>query len=275
MTATHGATTHAFVTGAASGLGAAVCRQFAGRGTRVTAVDVRTYALDRFAATLRTAEGPRVTTLAGDLGNAGFSESVLPAAWSRWGPVDVAVLAAGIYPAMPFLEMTAEAWDRVQQVNVRSAMQIMRSLATLAIEHRRRASIVLISSGAAQRARRGAAAYCASKAALEMLTRAAALELGPSGIRVNAVSPGFIDVESPVNPVTRDYVAAMSTNPLGRPGTPDDIANAVAWLCSDEAAWVTGTVIRVDGGASAGAASLPLHWTGQTARQLPDGPARG
>jgi NAD(P)-dependent dehydrogenase (short-subunit alcohol dehydrogenase family) len=102
-----------------------------------------------------------------------------------------------------------------------------------------------------------------------MLTRSASVELGEFGIRVNAVSPGFVDVDSDVNPVTPEYAEAMSINPLGQRGRPENIAAAVHWLASDEAEWVTGTVLRVDGGASAGTTALPLHWPGPTKQQFP------
>jgi 3-oxoacyl-[acyl-carrier protein] reductase len=119
-----------------------------------------------------------------------------------------------------------------------------------------RGCVINISSGAALRARPGTAHYCTSKAAVEMLTRAAAIELGSHGIRVNAVSPGFVEVDSAVNPVSETYAAAVSANPLGRRGQPADIAASVVWLTSDAAAWVTGSILRVDGGASAGTTAL-------------------
>jgi 3-oxoacyl-[acyl-carrier protein] reductase len=97
-----------------------------------------------------------------------------------------------------------------------------------------------------------------------MLTRAAAVELGAVAIRVNAVSPGFVTVNSQVNPVSEEYADAVSPNLLGRRGEPSDIASAVRWLCSAEASWVTGAIVRVDGGMSAGTNQLPLHWAGLT-----------
>jgi 3-oxoacyl-[acyl-carrier protein] reductase len=258
---------HVLVTGAASGIGAAVCRQFALMGHRITGVDLRAGALAEVSEEIGETSQMPMGQLVGDLADESFAERVAPDVWNRFGAVDIVVTAAGIYPAIAFLQYTSQTWDHVQAVNVRSAMQITRSLAELAIAHGRTVVVVHVSSGAAQRARPGAAAYSASKAALEMLTRSAALELGPFGIRVNAVSPGFVDVGSVVNPVTEAYAAALSINPLGRRGKPEDIANAVLWLASDEAAWVTGTVLRVDGGASAGTTTLPFHWSGQTALQ--------
>lgn len=251
---------HVVVTGAASGIGAAVCESFALDGDRVTAVDLREPQdrVDLF--------------LQGDLADAAFAGGVVSAAWERLGPVDLVVAAAGIYPATPFLEMTAGIWDRVHAVNVRAPMLMLGELGRLATQAGRAAGAVLISSGAANRARPGAAHYCTSKAAVEMLTRAAALELGPHGIRVNAVSPGFVDVASQSNPVTEDYASKVSVNPLGRRGQPADIVRAIRWLASSDASWVTGSIVRVDGGASAGSL-LPLHWADTTAVQTGNGPS--
>jgi NAD(P)-dependent dehydrogenase (short-subunit alcohol dehydrogenase family) len=102
-----------------------------------------------------------------------------------------------------------------------------------------------------------------------MLTKAAAVELGSADLSVNAVSPGFVTVDSTANPVTEEYAAAVSANPLGRRGRPGDIAAAVAWLVSPAAEWVTGSILRVDGGASAGTTTLAAHWSGLTDVQTP------
>ena len=136
-------------------------------------------------------------------------------------------------------------------------MLLTAALARRAVQEGRSASIVNISSGAAARARPGGSAYSTSKAALEAATRAAALELAAHGIRVNAVAPGFIAVASELNPVTDEYARAVGQNPLGRPGTPEDVARAVLWIAGDDASWVTGETIRVDGGSGTGAWTLP------------------
>ncbi len=267
---------HALVTGAASGIGAAVARRFATDGWSVTGVDVQRESLDRVLAQVhggadtdaegtadRTA-GRTVQGIVADLADPDAPEQAVDDAWARFGPIDAVVNAAGIYPARGFLDLDVDLWDRVQAVNVRAPMLTTRAFAARATTAGRTGSVVMISSGAALRARPGAAHYCTSKAAVEMLTKAAAVELGAAGIRVNAVSPGFVTVDSTANPVTDDYAAAVSVNPLGRRGRPADIADAVAWLVSPAAGWVTGTVLRVDGGASAGTDALPMHWAGLT-----------
>jgi NAD(P)-dependent dehydrogenase (short-subunit alcohol dehydrogenase family) len=247
------------VTGAGGGIGAAIAARFAAAGDRLVLADLRLVELSTVAGRLRADHGVEVVELPGDLADADHASGLVAQA----GAVDVLVNAAGIYPATPLLEMTAATWDRVQNVNVRAAL-----LTTVAFGRAGRpGAVVNISSGAATRARPGAAHYATSKAALEMLTKACAVELGGLGIRVNAVSPGFVTVDSDANPVTEAYASAVSVNPLGRRGEPREIADAVFWLAGPEAGWITGAILRVDGGSTAGAAGLPLHWSGETAVQ--------
>ena len=103
-----------------------------------------------------------------------------------------------------------------------------------------------------------------------MATKACAVELGARGIRVNAVAPGFVEVDSSVNPVTADYASTVGANPMGRPGQVDEVAAAVYWLASGEASFVNGAVVRVDGGVSAGTHQLPRHYSSATSLQAGD-----
>lgn len=251
---------HVLVTGAGSGIGLEIARSFARLGDALTLVDLHAAPLEEAAAAAHEAGAASATTIAADLRGSDAAEAVVAEAWAT-APVDVLVSSAGVYPATPFLELDATTWDLVLDINTRAPVLLAVALARRAIEAGRPASVVSISSGAALRARPGAAPYSTSKAALEAATRAAALELGPHGIRVNAVSPGFVEVGSAVNPVTDEYAAAVGDTPLGRRGRPDDIARAVVWIAGDEAAWITGEVLRVDGGSSTGAWHLPQHWT--------------
>jgi NAD(P)-dependent dehydrogenase (short-subunit alcohol dehydrogenase family) len=250
---------HVLVTGAAGGIGRAVAERFAADGDNVSGADVREAELVEAMRELSHRYGVATAAFTVDLANPGC-DSVVAEAAEQAGEVDVLVNAAGIYPATALEEMTAPLWDRVQHVNVRAPVLLTVALAARAAAASRPASVVNISSGAATRARPGAAHYCTSKAALEMATKACAVELAGHAVRVNAVAPGFVAVDSPVNPVTADYAAAVSVNPLGRAGGPDEVAAAVSWLAGDEATFVTGAVLRVDGGATAGTSVLPQHY---------------
>lgn len=252
---------HALVTGGAGGIGTGIGRVLAEAGHVVTLVDYREDALAAAASSIReTVPDAVVHTRRADLTDADEPGDVVRAAWEGTAPVDVLVNGAGLYPSTPLLELDAAVWDAVLDVNVRAAVLATVALGRLATTAARPANVVNITSGAAVRARAGAAPYSTSKAALEQFTRAAALELGPSGIRVNSVSPGFVGVESPVNPYLPEYRAAADRNPLGTVGTPEDIGQAVLWITSDLAGWVTGTTLRVDGGSSTGNTGLPRSW---------------
>lgn len=254
---------HVLITGAASGIGRAIACTYASRGSRLTLLDFDADALITFGDALRR-DGTEVTSITADLRDPSTPASVMDSAFEV-APVQVLINSAGVYPAVQFFDITAEVWDAVQAINVRAPQ-------LLTVEFAKRVhtfvdqmpaglpTVINISSGAALRARPGAAPYSTSKAAVEMVTRASALELGKLGIRVNAVAPGFVVVDSELNKLTDDYVEAVSVNPLGRKGRPDDIARAVLWLASAEADWVTGEIVRVDGGSAAGALNLPLHW---------------
>ncbi|MFJ5282122.1 SDR family NAD(P)-dependent oxidoreductase [Streptomyces parvulus] len=242
---------HAVVTGAAGGIGRAVAERFARAGCTLTVSDLDGAALQRVATDIDALAVPT------DLTEANAPQDLIERAWEGGGAVDVLVNAAGLYPSLDMLDVTAETWDRLFALNLRAPV-----LATAAYGQRVTAAgatgaVVNISSGSALRSRPGGGPYATTKAALEMATRAAALEFGALGIRVNAISPGFVPVASDANPVSPVYAQALSANPLGRPGTPEDIAHAVHWLCTPEAAWITGEVLRVDGGSSTGAMHLP------------------
>lgn len=255
---------HVLVTGAASGIGRSIALSFAGQGSAVTLVDFDETRLTETVEHLRKT-GSTINSVIADLRDPEQAEAVIGFAFAA-SSVHVLVNAAGVYPAVPILDVDSHVWDSVQAVNVRAPMLLTIAFARQLIESDVSMplgypNVVNISSGAALRARPGAAPYTTSKAALEMVTKACALELGPFGIRVNAVAPGFVEVDSTINPLTEEYISKVAENPLGRRGRPSDIASAVQWVTSPSAEWVTGEVVRVDGGASAGAHNLPVHWT--------------
>lgn len=241
------------VTGAAGGIGLAIARAFHEAGARVALADVDG---DRVAASAESigsrAEGAEVDVRDRDRVDA-WAASLERA----WGGVDVLVSNAGVYPAAPFLAMSPEAWDEVLDVNLRGTFLVCQRFARGMVARGGGGAIVTIASGSARFARVGAAHYGASKAGVVALTRAMALELAPHRIRVNAVSPGIVDVPDgpPLAPAYREAMTAMV--PAGRMGTPQDVAALVLMVADPAAAYLTGQDIRVDGGLSAGRYGIP------------------
>ena len=247
------------VTGGAGALGRAIAMRLALDGSRVALIDSRADACQAAAAEVRAATGVDVHAVIGDLADEQSTRVAADRAWDALGGAAVLVNAAGIYPSRLLVEMPTEEWDGVFAINVRAPLILTTEYARRWIAEGSAAHVVMITSGAADRTRRGAGHYSASKAALTTLTKAFALELAPHRIHVNAVSPGFIDADSEVNQLSSAYVEAIeSARPWPDPGTPEDVAAATSYLCSPDARWLTGSVLTVDGGMGAGSAALPL-----------------
>ncbi|MFF1834664.1 SDR family NAD(P)-dependent oxidoreductase [Streptomyces sp. NPDC058231] len=245
------------VTGAGGGIGAAIARRLHADGAQVILADLRADRIGPVAAGMARPED--AVPLEVDLTDRGALPAFVDTAWDVWDGLDILVNAAGLYPSAPLLEMTDDQWDGVIDVNLSAVFSLSRAFARRLVAAGAGGHIVNISSGASTRARRGAAHYCTSKAGLDMLTKAFALELAEHSIHVNAVSPGFIEVDSEVNPLGADYVRSIrGGQPWPRAGVPEDIAGAVAYLCGDDAGWITGASLTVDGGAGTGNAALPL-----------------
>lgn len=233
------------VTGAARGNGAAIARRLAQRGARVIVADRERDRALGSAASLRDA-GHDAEARTVDVADEQAVEQLADVAAAR-GDLVGWVNNAGIIDRTPILELSLEAWERMMQINARGCF-----LGTRAAGRRLTAggTIVNLSSISAQVALPNTAHYGASKGAVELLTRHAALELGPRGIRVNAVAPGTIRTA-----MTEDRLAdpeqlqrTVGRIPLGRVGKPEDVAGAAAFLCSPESAYVNGATIFVDGG---------------------------
>jgi NAD(P)-dependent dehydrogenase (short-subunit alcohol dehydrogenase family) len=255
----------AVVTGGSNGLGRAITSGLASEGASVLVCDL----VD----TGFFASHPDVVTMIADVGDAGTADAVMATALSRWGRVDMLINDAAAYPDGTLLEMTGPDWARVFAVNVTGAFLLTQAFARHCVERDTAGSVVSISTGSARNPRPGGAAYASSKAAVETMSKVFAMELGPYGIRVNVVSPGYIDVRqwsSAFPDRAPDDLRAqlVQSIPLGRAGDPRDIASAVLFLCSDEASHITGTVLEVDGGSNAGRYGLRAHVTeaGSSAR---------
>jgi NAD(P)-dependent dehydrogenase (short-subunit alcohol dehydrogenase family) len=240
----------ALVTGGGHGIGRQIALDFAREGARVAVLDVDKGRAEAVAAEANTI-GPAGAGFQADVRDSAQVRAAVQGVFTRLGRVDVLVNNAGIYPNSPVLTMTEEEWDRVWDINVKGMFLVTQAVASAMIAVRPGGRIINMSSGAADRARVGASHYCSSKAAISMFTKVLALEMAEHHINVNAVAPGLIEV--PDWGLTQQYIDALvSMTPRGRIGTPQDISNAVRFLASDEADFMTGSVMVVDGGAGAG-----------------------
>lgn len=236
--------TVAVVTGAAQGIGAAIAETLLGQGCRVHAVDVAGPALAAWAAGRE-----RVVTHRADLGDPAAIAELWAELDTSGEPIDALVNNAGIFLREPALEVTVADWDRVLAVNLRGTFLMSQAFARRVVARSGAGAIVSISSGQAVKPSSTGAAYAASKAGISNLTRALAGEWGPLGIRVNTVVPGLTDTAQPrAHKGDADFAAAAASNPLRRLATPAEVADAVAFLLSAQAAAITGQALVVNGG---------------------------
>jgi NAD(P)-dependent dehydrogenase (short-subunit alcohol dehydrogenase family) len=190
--------------------------------------------------------------LAADVTAHGAPAAIVDRALALFDGIDALVNAAGIIASGGAVETTDEGWDTMMDVNVRAPFRLLRQASASLVA--RRGAVVNVSSVAGLRAFPGLTAYCVSKAAIDQLTRCAALDLAPKGVRVNAVNPGVVvtNLHRRGGMDEERYAAFLShsnaTHPLGRPGTPDEVADLIAFLVSPASAWMTGETISIDGG---------------------------
>jgi NAD(P)-dependent dehydrogenase (short-subunit alcohol dehydrogenase family) len=241
----------AIVTGASSGIGRAAALALARQGASVVAVARDQSALADAVGAMTSAGGTGLA-VARDITDPAAADAITQAAAGRFGQIDVLVNAAGII-AMGTVDQTDDAlWSRVMELNVTAAFRLMRA----AIPHlkARRGSIVNVSSVNGRRVFPGLAAYNVSKAALDQLTRCAAIELAPAGVRVNAVNPGVTvtNLHRRSGMAEEQYSAFLTrskeTHPIGRPGQPEEVADLIVFLASERAGMITGETIAIDGG---------------------------
>ncbi|GBF06780.1 3-oxoacyl-ACP reductase [Deinococcus aerius] len=232
------------VTGAGGGIGRAVAERFAAEGARVAVNDVKEDAVRAVVEGI-TAAGGAALAVPADVSDAAGVEAMFARVEAALGYVDVLYNNAGLIDtARHFLEADEAWWDRIVRVNLGSVFLCSHRAARVMVR-RRRGVIISTSSGGATRAHRGNVAYDATKGGIEAMTRAMALDLAPYGVRVNGVVPGFINTYGLTGEQLRDR---EKTVPLGRYGVAGDMTGAALFLASDDAAYITGQFIVVDGG---------------------------
>ena len=237
----------AFITGAASGIGRATAVAFAAEGARVVVTDRGEAALQDTADDVKAA-GAEVLAIACDVSVPEQVEAAVAQAVERFGQLDIAFNNAGVEnKAQPLHEIELEEWDRILGINLRGAFVCMKHEIAQML-HQGGGVVVNTSSGAGIRGVAGGASYAASKHAIIGMTRSAALDYAKQNIRVNAVLPGNIATPMMDRFTGGDIQKAIDLEPVGRLGKPEEIAEAVLWMCSDLGGFVTGASIVVDGG---------------------------
>ena len=237
----------ALVTGGASGIGRACALEFARGGASIVVVDVAGEdAMAETARLLREA-GARVVCFQADVADTGKAERVVSETRVRLGRLDILVNAAGTTEDAPLWRMTETQWERVMNANLKGAFNYARAAAGV-MRAQGYGKIVNVASVEAFRGRFGLSNYAASKAGLLGFTRAAAADLGRDGVNVNAVAPGFVRTPLTARLPAGVLEEAARSSVFGRLGEPEEVASVVAFLCTEAARYVTGEVIRVDGG---------------------------
>jgi NAD(P)-dependent dehydrogenase (short-subunit alcohol dehydrogenase family) len=240
----------ALVTGAARGIGRGIAEVFADEGAHVAVNDIDNMPqADEVVSAIR-AKGARALAVRADVARRADVEPMIDTVWRELGPIDILVNNAGIETIVPFLDLTDEQWTRLVDVNLRGAWLCSQVFCRRALAERRVGSIVNIGSIQAAKVLPGRTHYAPTKLAREALTRNMSAEVTPQGIRVNCIHPGLIDT-----PMTAWVMKDQNLLPgvlaqisLGRAGEPREIGKVAAFFASDEASYLTGQSIFVDGG---------------------------
>ncbi|MBK9152941.1 MAG: glucose 1-dehydrogenase [Chloracidobacterium sp.] len=241
----------AIVTGATSGIGRATALRFAREGIGVFAVGRNETELSRLSDECSDLAG-EVRAFRADLSDRSQTEGLAAAAVEEFGRLDILVNAAGIIKNGSIETTSLEDWDSMLNINLDSVFHLTQKCVPFLVESK--GNIVNVSSVTGLRAFPNVLAYCVSKAAIDQFTRCVSLELGPAGVRVNAVNPGVVVTNLHKRGGMSDEAYekfldnAGNTHPIGRAGTPEEVAELIAFLASDQASWITGVTYSIDGG---------------------------
>lgn len=241
----------AVITGAAYGIGRATAEVFAREGAQLVLTDIQSGPLATCVEELR-GYGGEIEPVVGDVSQVADAQQMIQTCVDRFGKIDILVANAGIIPLNEITEATVEDWDQVMAVDGRG-MWLTCKYAIEAMQPNGRGAIVCLSSISGLAGQRGQSTYGPAKFVASGITQHLAVEWADRGIRVNAVAPGTINTERvkqlPSEPGGQEYLDAISrAHPIGRIGEPVEVANAILFLASDEASFITGTILPVDGG---------------------------
>jgi len=239
----------AIVTGGGRGIGCGICLRLATEGASVVVADLDLGEARKVVEEIESSGGQALAALA-DVTRAADIHHMVDETIKRFGTIDILVNNAGVAIFSPFLETSEEIWDRTINTNLKGTFLCTQAVARVMIERGRGGKIVNIASTASEVAVKGLAHYNASKGGVRLLTKAMALELAPYKINVNAVAPGTTETRLVIDWLADPAFKAehLKQIPLGRIGQPKDIAAAVAFFASEEAGWITGQTLYVDGG---------------------------
>ena len=240
----------ALITGASRGIGKGIAEVFAEEGADVAVNYVASAESAEEVAKWVREKGRRAITVKADVAKRADVEAMVERVWNELGPIDVLVNNAGIETIVPFLELTDEQWTRLVDVNLRGDWLCSQVFCRRVVAAGRKGNIVHIGSIQAAKVLPGRTHYAPTKLGLEALTRNMSAEMTPLGIRVNCVHPGLIDTDMTAWVMKRPDLlpGILSQISLGRPGEPREIGTVVAFFASDEASYLTGQSIHVDGG---------------------------